>query len=197
MVTLKILYIDDNPEPALAKYLDNYQNEACEFDYSDIKFNPDKGYESLINNSEVKGANIIIIDSRLFENRNATTGKFTGEEFKIILKKYFPFIEVIVISQNEIDYDYETISKYAPSSGKTPKEYYDEKLPELLNRSVRNIFEARKIASEMERNTSWEKVMIEKIVNSVNGQGKFDELTKEDIDKVISMFCELQEKIEG
>ena len=35
-----------------------------------------------------------------------------------------------------------------------------------------------------------------KIVNSVNGQGKFDELTKNDIDDVIKMFRELQEKIE-
>lgn len=197
MSTLKILYIDDNPEPALAKYLDNYENKNCDFEYSDIKFNPNEGYESLINNPEVKSANIIFIDSRLFENRNATTGKFTGEEFKIILKKYFPFIEVIVITQNEVDNDYETISKYDPKCGKLPGEYYGDKLPELLEQSVRNIFEVRKIASEMEKNTSWEKVMVEKIVNSVNGQGRFDEFTKNDIDEVIRMFRELQEKVEG
>ena len=39
--------------------------------------------------------------------------------------------------------------------------------------------------------------MIEKIVNSINGQGVFDELTKNDIDEVIEMFQELQEKIDG
>lgn len=197
MSTLKILYIDDNPEPALAKYLDKYQSQICDFEYSDIKFNPDEGYERLINNPEVKSSNIIFIDSRLFENRNATTGKFTGEEFKIILKKYFPFIEVIVITQNEADSDYETISKYDPKCEKLPEEYYGDKLPELLEQSVRNIFEVRKIASEMEKNTSWEKVMVEKIVNSVNGQGRFDEFTKNDIDEVIRMFRELQEKVEG
>lgn len=59
------------------------------------------------------------------------------------------------------------------------------------------IFEVRKIASEMQKNTSWEKVMVEKIVNSINGQGKFDELTKNDIDDVIKMFQELQTKVEG
>lgn len=196
MSTLKILYIDDNPEPALAKYLDKYQSYACNFEYSDIKFNPDEGYESLINNPDVKSANIIFIDSRLFENRNATTGKFTGEEFKIILKKYFPFIEVIVITQNEVDNDYETISKYDSKCGRSPEEYYSDKLPQLLEQSIRNIFEVRKIACEMEQNTSWEKVMVEKIINSVNGQGKFDELTKNDIDEVITLFSELQEKIE-
>lgn len=84
-----------------------------------------------------------------------------------------------------------------PKCGELPEEYYDDKLPELLEESVKNIFEVRKIASEMEKNTSWEKVMVEKIVNSINGQGRFDELTKNDIDDVIKMFRELQEKVEG
>lgn len=114
-----------------------------------------------------------------------------------ILKKYFPFIEVIVITQNEIAPDYETISKYDPKCGKTPVEYYDEKLPPILDQCIRNIFEVRKITSELQKNTSWEKVMVEKIVNSVNGQGKFDEFTKNDIDDVIKMFQELQTKVEG
>lgn len=196
MPTLKMLYIDDNPEPALSKYLDKYQSTACEFDYSDITFNPDDGYESLIYNTEVTNSNIIFIDSALFD-RNTTKGKFTGEEFKILLKKKFPFIEVIVITQNEVNDEYETISKYDSKSGKSPEEYYGEKLPMLLEQSIRNIFEVRKIVSEMEKNPSWEKVMIEKIINSVNGQGTFDELTKNDIDNVIGMFRELQEKIDG
>ena len=254
MENLKIIYIDDYPETSLSKYLDKYKNSSCNVESLDIKFNPDAGYESLINNPDVKSANIIFIDSKLFENRTAIAGKFTGEEFKIILKKYFPFIEVIVITQNEIapDYetiskydpkcgktpveyydeklppildqcirnifevrkitselqkntsweneiapDYETISKYDPKCGKTPVEYYDEKLPPILDQCIRNIFEVRKITSELQKNTSWEKVMVEKIVNSVNGQGKFDEFTKNDIDDVIKMFQELQTKVEG
>lgn len=129
MENLKIIYIDDYPETSLSKYLDKYKNSSCNVESLDIKFNPDAGYESLINNPDVKSANIIFIDSKLFENRTAIAGKFTGEEFKIILKKYFPFIEVIVITQNDIAPDYETISKYDPKCGKTPVEYYDEKLP--------------------------------------------------------------------
>lgn len=197
MDILKILYIDDSPEPALSKFLDSYRNDICEFNYSDIIFNPNEGYERLINNPEVKTANIIFIDSKLFENRNAVTGKFTGEEFKIILKKYFPFIEVIVVTQNDVAEGYETISKYDSKSMQTAVDYYGEKIPPLLERAVRNIFEFRKIACDMKKNTRWEKVMIEKIINSINGQGTFDELTKNDIDKVIEMFQELQEKIDG
>lgn len=196
MTTINILYIDDHPEIALAKYLDNYKNLNCEIEYSDIEFNPDEGYESLINNPDVKAANIIFIDSKLFENRSAVEGKFTGEEFKIILRKYFPFIEVIVITQNEIPEEYETISKYNYNCEKSPEQYYNEKLSTLLDKSIKNIFEVRKIASELEKNTNWEKVMVEKILNSINGREKFDELTKNDIDDVIKMFQELQEKIE-
>ena len=49
----------------------------------------------------------------------------------------------------------------------------------------------------MEKNKRWEKVMIEKIKNSINGQGAFDELTKNDIDEVVEIFQKLQEKIDG
>ena len=71
MENLKIIYIDDYPETSLSKYLDKYKNLSCNVESLDIKFNPDAGYESLINNPDVKSANIIFIDSKLFENRTA------------------------------------------------------------------------------------------------------------------------------
>ena len=41
------------------------------------------------------------------------------------------------------------------------------------------------------------KQFLNMILNAVNGQGKFDEFTKNDIDDVIKMFQELQTKVEG
>lgn len=196
MEKIKILYIDDNPDSSLSKYLDKYNQDNCNFDFSDIEFKPEDGYESLINNPEVRKANVIFIDSRLFENRTANEGKFTGEEFKIILKKYFPFIEVIVITQNDIKEEYETIKKYSSQSGIPSSEYYNRIIPEKMETAVRNIRESRKIASDMKNNSKWESVLVEKIMNSLNGCGTYDELTKEDIDKVIDAFKELQEKID-
>lgn len=196
MENIKILYIDDLPETALAKYLDTYTHEGCSIEYSDIVFEPTKGYESLINDSEVRRANIIFIDSRLFENRNASTGKFSGEEFKIILKKYFPFIEVIVVTQNEIGDEYETVAKFNSKNGVTAEQYYDQMLPNKLEHAIKNICEFRKIASVMEKNANWESVLIEKILNSLRGYGTYDELTKSDIDKIIIAFKELQEKLD-
>ena len=195
MDTIKMIYIDDSPDISLSKYLDKFRSGLCQFDYSDIEFNSEEGYESLINNTEVRTANIIFIDSKLFENRN-TNGKFTGEEFKIILKKHLPFIEVIVITQNEVEEEYETIAKYESRSDKTAQEYYDSILPELIDHAVKNIFEYRKIASRMKENTIWEDVMIEKIENSLEGKDVYDELTKTDIDHIIGIFQELQEKVD-
>ena len=195
MDTIKMIYIDDSPDISLSKYLDKFRSGLCQFDYSDIEFNSEEGYESLINNTEVRTANIIFIDSKLFENRN-TNGKFTGEEFKIILKKHLPFIEVIVITQNEVEEEYETIAKYDARSDKTAQDYYDSILTELIDHAVKNIFEYRKIASRMKENTIWEDVMIEKIENSLEGKDVYDELTKTDIDHIIGIFQELQEKVD-
>lgn len=198
MEKYNLLYIDDSPEQGLSRYLDSeYSNNKCEINYSEIKFRPEDGYECLIRNAKVQEANIIFIDSRLFENRSAADGKFTGEEFKIILKKYYPFIEVIVITQNEAEPNVGTISKYDSSYGKTSKEYYDELLPDIIDKSIDNISIYRRLAGKLETNSSWERALIEKILNSLNGIGAYDELSKTDIDKLIFEFKQIQEKIDG
>jgi hypothetical protein len=48
----------------------------------------------------------------------------------------------------------------------------------------------------MKENTIWEDVMIEKIENSLKGKDVYDELTKTDIDHIIGIFQELQEKVD-
>lgn len=99
MEIINLVYIDDNPDTTLDKYLDSeYKNPDFIINYSDIIFNPQDGYEILLKNNTVQSANVILIDSKLFENSNANIGKFSGEEFKIVLKKYFPFIEVIIVT---------------------------------------------------------------------------------------------------
>jgi len=193
-----ILYVDDLPEAGLERYLDEvYTVSECETEYSEIIFSPENGYESLIQDPLVKTANIIFIDSKLFENRTVVSGKFSGEEFKIILKKYYPFIEVIVITQNEADPDVDTISKYDSKCGKTALEYYAEYLPPLIQKAMENILVYRRIAEKLEDNDNWEAIIKEKILNSINGVGTYDELSKADIDTLISSFLEIQESING
>lgn len=197
MEKIKILYIDDILDTNLSRYLDEYSIDKYKLEYSDIKFDSNKGYQNLIEDIDVQSSNIIIIDSKLFENNNANQGKFTGEEFKIILKKYFPFIEVLVVTQNPIREDYKTISKCDKITYREAKLYYDKELSPKIEDSIKNVCEFRKIASVMEENDKLDKVLVEKITNLLNGCEIYDELTKSDIDEIVNIFKEIQEDIDG
>lgn len=192
---IKIIYIDDAPDFGLSEYLSEYKQDDYEFESIDIHFESNKGYEGLIRDPKVTSANIIFIDSKLFENRKASDGKFTGEEFKVILKKLFPFIEVIVITQNEVQPGYETIKKYSHQQNINVKEYYGEIIPNKIEDAIRRICESRKIMSTIQNNNRWEKLLVEKIYNSLNGLNTYDELSKEDIDNIINIFKKIHEMV--
>lgn len=198
MEAIKIVYIDDSLDPVISKYLTDIKIDEFEIDSLDIKFSTELGYEGLIKNKNIETANIILIDSRLFENRTPSNGRFTGEEIKTILRKYFPFIEVIVITQNDVNEGYNTIKKYSSNSLSSLEkgyEYYNETLLPLLKNAVRNVYEYRNIVKAMKENLSWDTVLVQKILNSLEGRAVYDELTKTDIDKVIDEFKKLQEKL--
>jgi len=198
MEELHIVYIDDRPESGLERYLDEeYSKTEYVTMYAEIIFAPELGYESLIRDPIVQTANIIFIDSKLFENGNISVGKFSGEEFKIILKKFYPFIEVIVITQNEPDAEMGTIHKYSSFSGNSASEYYAANLPQHIDKAIENLKIYRKIAEKLQENSNWEKALKEKIINSLNGVGTYDELTKSDVDNLIRTFKDLQEKTNG
>lgn len=127
---INLVYIDDDRDEAISAYLEeDYKSDKYDVEYYEIEFEGDKGYESLLDSPEVASANVILIDSRLFENdRIQNKGKFSGEEFRMILRKVFPFIEVLVISQNGENKDFEIIPKYRSGSSETSTEYYDRVL---------------------------------------------------------------------
>ena len=87
---INIVYVDDNHDTILGKYLDKeYSNCDYVTIYEEVTFDTSAGYESLLQDTRVIHANIVIIDSRLFENSTVSGSKFTGEEFKLILKKFY------------------------------------------------------------------------------------------------------------
>ncbi len=193
-----LVYIDDTPDEQLTKYLDqNFHPNQYEVSSSEIIFHPENGYTSLLEDTKVKGANIILIDSKLFENRTAPHGKFTGEEFKLILKKLFPFIEVIVITQNEIDTEIDKIPKYIFNHRKTAIEYYSELLPPKIDVAVTHIRQYRLLADIVNRNDSWEEVLKNKVLSTLNGSNVYDNLSKTDIDELITAFKEIEDKLNG
>lgn len=198
MEEIRITYVDDNMDLVLQRYLDTeYHNQDYDIILKCKKFDSNFGYEELINDEKVKNANIIIIDSKLFENNNANNGKFTGEEFKLILKKFFPFIEVIIITQNQIDGEIEKVQKFNSKEQNCSKKHYDEHLLPLIDKAIKKIIETRKIFQIMKKNINWEKSLVEKIINSLNGLNEYDELSKTDIDELIEAFKKLEEKVNG
>ena len=120
------------------------------------------------------------------------SGKFSGEEFKIILKKYYPFIEVIVITQNEPETAMGTISKYNDSYEISASEYYGRVLPELIHNAYSNIKRYFSIADKLSGNSTLDKYLVEKVVRSLNGLSLYDELTKSDIDSLIAAFQRIE-----
>ena len=81
MDKINVVYIDDMPDTHLEKYFDKYyKNENYEICYNSVLFDSNDGYESLLNNPVIQSANIIFIDSILFENRSVTAGKFCHKD---------------------------------------------------------------------------------------------------------------------
>lgn len=75
-------------------------------------------------------------------------------------------------------------------------DYYQDCLPECIERAIRNVCVYRKLANILESNSSWETILKEKIINSLQGIGTYDELSKDDIDHLIDAFKEIQEKLD-
>lgn len=198
MDKINIVYVDDDLDVNISKYLAlDYQHENFLKNYNEVSFNSIEGYDSLINNTLINEANIILIDSKLFENDSASSGKFSGEEFKMILKKMFPFIEVLVITQNDLEEDYGTIQKYRRGLNETPEQYYEMKLKKVLDEAIQNINIYRNIANKLKDNEGIDKVLIEKIMSSLEGMPQYDELTTKDINEIITVFKELQRDLDG
>lgn len=192
---IKLLYIDDNIDFELEEYLDTRLQESLgngiSLQFSKLVF---KDYESAIRSKEVAESNVILIDSRLFEDATAQNGKFTGEQFKLILKKFHPFIEVIVITSKDNIGDL-TVKKY--SGNGIAFEYYYQNLKPVIEKAINNIIEFKKIAVTLNNSNELDKYLLDKIYNSLNGEDIYDELKKEDIDDAIAVFKQIQERLDG
>ncbi len=197
MKRINVVYIDDNLDLEISRFLEGYRSSEVEIKYEEISFSDYNGYNDLINDVRVKEADVIIIDSRLFENDNVTTDKFTGEELGIILKKFFPFKEVLVVTQNLIERDFGAISKYRGDFGGCAQTYYADNLGGELEKSINKVVVYRNIANKLAGNVGIDKVLIERIEDSLRGLSQYEELNKKDIDELIKAFEELQEKING
>lgn len=200
MNDINLVYIDDQIDPVISKYLYEYSTkEGNNIKYNEIQFDPRDGFESILRDERTRSANIIIIDDRLFEDRMLQDGKVTGEEFKLVLKKYQPFTETIVITQNKADAEVGTLPKFRPEDDPlaSAEDYYQKLLPEYLETAVRKIRVYRRLNEKLQQNSNWGTVLQEKMINSLKGLDTYDALTKEDIDSLVQAFKEVERLIEN
>lgn len=199
MEVFSLVYIDDTPDTILSRYLDGLNSIYSEKGYaiksSDILFKAEDDYSSLLKDERIQTANILIVDSMLFENKTAKDGKFTGEEFKFVLQKFYPFIEVIIISQNELDPGISMIAKYVKNFGETGADYYARIVTPYIDEAIKRILQYRILAKKVSDNEIWESVLKEKVLGTLHGIQTYDELTKEDIDSLIYAFKEIRDSI--
>lgn len=189
MDTIRILYVDDNTDNFISEYLsEQYMCENMEKEYDERPFSSEDSYETLLNDKKLHLADILIIDSVLFENASVINEKLAGEEFEVILKKVFPFKEVIVVSQNDFDDEYQIIKKYDSSSRGDKQQFFEENWKPILDSAVNKVVLYRKILKRIEEKNYVEKYFLEGMQQSIVGESGYDKLTVEDIDKLITAF---------
>jgi len=194
---IKLTYIDDKLDTLLVEYLYTLSEEEQNFEYDEYKFNSgEDSYQSLLENDSIASSDIIIVDSKLFENEFADSkAKFTGQELKIIFATANPFIQIIVITQNNDLSKYGAIKKFATtreSSGREQVEankYYSSVLKKEIDTSIKKVEEVRRIAQLLSENSaSYEKTLVvEKVNNLINKVPSYKELTDEKINELIDL----------
>ena len=194
---IKLTYIDDKLDTLLVEYLYTLSEEEQNFEYDEYKFNSgEDSYQSLLENDSIASSDIIIVDSKLFENEFADSkAKFTGQELKIIFATANPFIQIIVITQNNDLSKYGAIKKFATTRESSDQEqveankYYSSVLKKEIDTSIKKVEEVRRIAQLLSENSaSYEKTLVvEKVNNLINKVPSYKELTDEKINELINL----------
>ena len=150
-------------------------------------------------------SDILIIDSRLFEEVEYTENTLTGEELRFIIRKVFPYKEVLVISQNDTN-EYDIESKFKPSSPladssfemyeEEASQFYNERLLPKIIDSRRSIEATKNILNRISnKGYMSSSMLLEQIRDTIDGDNIYTELSKEDIDSLIDNFTKLRKEL--
>ena len=196
MKKVKLIYVDDKIDLYVSRYLLK-NSDILNYDYEEITYNNKFTYENFLENEIVQKSDIIILDSMLFENNNSNNNKITGEELGVIIKKIFPFKEILIITQNQDKSEYCDLNKFNSKSYDYNSDSYFEKrwLPSL-EKAIAKISLNQKIMKNIKMKDYMDTVLYEKINNSICGISIYDELKESDINNLIKAFQEMRDKYE-
>lgn len=202
---MNIVYVDDIIDEILSRYLkttycatplqrsNGKQIKKC---YKEVPFCGNNGYEALLQNLDIRTANVILIDNRLYEERASGASRFSGKQFKIILRKILPYVEVIIITQDERLGGENVIRKFSSKNGEDSTQYYQENLGPCLDRAIKEVADFEDLADDLTQSVDVKKPLVDKVVNSLQGDDSYDALSKSDIDNLIRSFKELKDACE-
>ena len=198
---IKLLYVDDQVEDYLSEYLEELEERLPELTTSDLEFEPKQDYSDLLNCPELIESQILIIDSRLFEEADLDEKeRFTGEEFKLIIKKEYPYIEVLIISQNPDSFNLGFIPKYnsriARLIDNDSTKHYDQVLLPKIKIAIDEINRDITVLEKLKNNQTLDPVVKNMIDNSMNGFEEYKTMNSEDVDNLINEFKKIQIIIE-
>lgn len=194
---IKLTYVDDKVDTLLDEYLFSLKENGVISIFEDIEFDSSGGdYKSLLTDDRISKSDIIVIDSKLFENETAEFGsKFTGQEFSLIQRILNPYIKVIVITQNTDLSKYGVLNKFPTSREKSSQEdaniFYDKNLKPTIEEAIKEIGELRRIGEVLELNKGayGGAMIVEQAQNLLNKiPTDYKELTNEKIDELIEII---------
>jgi putative type II DNA methylase protein len=197
METIKIVYVDDKLDPYVSKYLSSLSLDEYLYQKKEIKFSTRDSYKSMLSNQEIRMADILFLDSMLFENNAVDGNKLSGEELGFIIKKMFPFKEILVITQFQEKSEFSSLKKYnSKTFGTCPDNFFKQYWEETILKASHNIVQNRKILERLSSENYVDKILLEKLESTMSGQIDYENLTKEDINKLIQAFEEMREVYE-
>ena len=71
----------------------------------------------------------------------------------------------------------------------------NEVLPKLIKDAIEQVKIYRNLADRFKSNDSWEPILKERVIGSLEGTSAYDSLTAEDIDSLVRAFKEISNKI--
>ena len=192
-----MLYVDDKIDLYVSRYLSSYSNDKADYKYLELTFESKYSYEDLLEKDGIQKADILFLDSMLFENSKVQDNKISGEELGLIIKKIFPFKEIIVITQYQEKIEYSALKKYNSNTYSCDEHSFfrDNWEKEIVN-ATENIILNRNIFKNISSKKYVEKYLFEKMENSINGVSNYDNLTKADINNLINAFEEMRKLYE-
>lgn len=200
--TPMVVYVDNDPEIMLARYLDDKASECRTFKFRTVTYYPESGYKSLLNNDLVKKADILLLDNRLFAETDGYPC-LEGVEIKVFLNLIFPYKKILIVTQyderefNNLEY---IVHKYSDEPGRDNSEasifnFYDENLEKILSKYIAEIRYTWHLIDKIKTSDIFkdDKVLIEDMIDvSNNTIPHYGRLTSEDITRFIKAIMSIK-----